>query len=391
MRIETVDFYYLSMPEVKNISDGSQDCLLVRVQADDYEGWGECEASPLVSIASFVCPISHGACRPIKDSIIGQELNSTEDIERIHRLVRRNSLNLLQTDHTLSGIDIALWDLIGKKFGEPIYKLLGYEKAFPKTAYASQLFGDTPDETYKKAKTVYEAGFKAAKFGWGPFGLGSVEDDERQILAARQGLGENTLLLVDAGTVWQSDVDRASARLKILEKYNVEWLEEPFTAEAINAYRKLAERCVSVKIAGGEGAHNPDMAQHLIDFGNIGYIQIDAGCIGGITAAVKVAKYVQNKNVKYVNHTFTTPLILSASIQPYAGMASHNLCEYPFEPSSLAKEIAYEKLVPDSHGQINLPERPGLGITPNLDTIRKYLVDVKIKVNKEVIFTNPVL
>ncbi|MDQ3854990.1 MAG: mandelate racemase/muconate lactonizing enzyme family protein, partial [Chloroflexota bacterium] len=114
MRIEAVDFYYLSMPEVLDIADGSQDALLVRVQAGQYVGWGECEASPLVSIASLVCPMSHSACKPVQESVVGQRLDSTDDIRRIGERVREQSLDLLQADHTLSGIDVALWDLLGK-------------------------------------------------------------------------------------------------------------------------------------------------------------------------------------------------------------------------------------------------------------------------------------
>ena len=114
MQIEAVDFYYLAMPEIRDIGDGSQDALLVRVQAGPYVGWGECEAAPLVSIASLVCPMSHSACKPVIASVLGQRLDDVADIARIGALVRANSADLLQADHTLSGIDIALWDLLGK-------------------------------------------------------------------------------------------------------------------------------------------------------------------------------------------------------------------------------------------------------------------------------------
>src|SRR3954451_1387461 len=106
MRIESVDFFYLSMPEVLDIGDGSQDALLVRVRAGNYTGWGECEAAPLVSIASLVCPMSHSACKPVAASVLGQSLGSVDDISRIGDLVRENSMDLLQADHTLSGIDM---------------------------------------------------------------------------------------------------------------------------------------------------------------------------------------------------------------------------------------------------------------------------------------------
>ena len=152
MKIENVDFFYLSMPEVLNIGDGSQDALLVRVEAGGYVGWGEGEAAPLVSIASLVCPMSHSACKPVQMSVVGQELNDVRDIYRIGDLVRAESMDLLQADHTLSGIDMALWDLLGKKLGAPVYQLLGYERAHPKTPYASMLFGDTPQETLEKVR-----------------------------------------------------------------------------------------------------------------------------------------------------------------------------------------------------------------------------------------------
>src|SRR3954469_5042441 len=127
MKIESVDFFYLSMPEVLDIGDGSQDMLLLRVPDSRGQiGWGECEAAPLVSIASLICPMSHSACKPVAASVIGQQLANVADIGRIGDLVRANSLDLLQADHTLSGIDMAMWDLLGRRLGEPVYRLLEY-------------------------------------------------------------------------------------------------------------------------------------------------------------------------------------------------------------------------------------------------------------------------
>jgi len=152
MIIDSVDFYYASMPEVTLEADGSQDALLVRVVADGLEGWGECEASPLTSIAAFVTPRSHGVCQPVSASVLGETVNGPDDILRIGRLVGRNSMDLLQAAHTWSGIEIALWDLLGKKRDEPVWRMLGYTQNHAKLPYASMLMGDTPQETLDRAR-----------------------------------------------------------------------------------------------------------------------------------------------------------------------------------------------------------------------------------------------
>lgn len=391
MKIETVDLFYLSMPEVLDIGDGSQDALLVRVQAGGLVGWGECEASPLVSIAGWVCPMSHSACKPVQASVLGQRLDDVADIARIGNLVRANSMDLLQTDHILSGIDVALWDLIGKRLQAPVYRLLGYARAYPKTPYASQLFGETPQQTLEKAWRVRQDGYCAAKFGWGPFGRGSVADDAAHLLAAREGLGRDGILLVDAGTVWGEDVAAAGLRLPTLRDCGVTWLEEPFVSGALAAYRALGAMSGAVKLAGGEGCHNVYMARQMLDDARLGYIQIDTGRIGGISVAKQVADDARTRGITYVNHTFTSHLALSASLQPYAGLEADALCEFPVELKPLAWDLTREHLLPDANGQIHVPDAPGLGVTPDFAAIRTYLVDVEIKVNGEVLYRTPVL
>jgi L-alanine-DL-glutamate epimerase-like enolase superfamily enzyme len=386
MKIEAVDFFYLSMPVVRDVGDGSQDALLVRVQAGGFAGWGECDASPLVSMASWNCPMSHSACKPLSASVLGQNLDSPADIRRINALVRANSFDLLQTAHTLSGIDIALWDLLGKKLNEPVYRLLGYRRAYPKLTYASQLFGDAPQATFRKAQEVARSGFRAAKFGWGPYGRGTVAEDAGHVRAAREGLGPDIMLLIDAGTVWGDDIAAAEKRLPALHDCAAVWLEEPFVCGALEAYKALSARSGSLKLAGGEGCHDLHQAKNMVDLSGLGYLQIDAGRIGGITTAKTVADYADSKSVRFVNHTFTTSLALSASIQPYAGLEQHSLCEYPSEPSALARELTSTRLIPDAQGFIRLPEKPGVGIEPDAGALKKYSVPVEIKVGSQVIF-----
>ena len=339
MKIEAVDFFYLSMPVVTTEGDGSQDALLVRVAAGGHMGWGECEASPLVSIAAFVCPMSHGACRPVGDAVLGQALDTPDDIARIARQIELDCMDLLQAPHTWSGVEMALWDLLGKVRSEPVWRLLGYKNAFRKLPYASQLFGDSPSDTLRLAKEASADRFRAVKFGWGPIGRSDLKTDVDHFQAAREGLGPKQFCWWIPARFLAKMSKSAAKRLPALEAVGAKWLEEPFHTGALNSYGTLARLCKNIKLAGGEGAHNFYMAQHLIDFGHVGYIQVDCGRIGGIGPAKRVADYAVARGVTFVNHTFTSHLALSASLQPYAGLREHEICEFPFAPKPLAREF----------------------------------------------------
>ncbi|MEI6477296.1 MAG: mandelate racemase/muconate lactonizing enzyme family protein [Actinomycetes bacterium] len=390
MKIESVDLFYVRMPEVLDIGDGSQDGLIARVRAGSFEGWGEAVASPVTSIASWIAPMSHSGCHPVIDSVMGETLDSPSDIARIARKVRSSSFyGIIQSDLTFSGIEIALWDLLGHAKEEPIYKLLGYKKAERKLPYASVLFGDTPEETKQKAVTMRGRGFSAIKFGWGPYGRTTVEVDASHVHAAREGIGADGHLMIDAGTVFGEDVDAAALRIPALAEANVKWYEEPVEAAAFSLYKKLSLVNPKVLIAGGEGAHNFLQAQNLIDHGGVGFIQIDTGYVGGIGSAYRVAQYAQSRGIQYINHTFTSQSALAASLHPFAGLKDSWMAEYPMEPKTLCQELTVNNIPIDSDGMISVNESPGLGIQFNTATVKKYLVNVEIKVENKVLYKTP--
>ncbi len=389
MKIEAVEFFYLSMPVVTDAGDGSQDALLVRVSAGGLTGWGECEASPLTSIAAYVCPMSHGACKPLRDVVLGKPLDGPDDIAALAAAVELECMDLLQAAHTFSGIEMALWDLLGRQRDVPVYTLLGYNKAYPKLPYASQLFGDTAHDTLAGCRAARDSGFRAVKCGWGPFGRGSLQDDRDHLQAARQGLGAEGTLLIDAGQIFREDVEAAAARIVMLDEVGATWFEEPFLGGAYEAYGALCARSGKVRIAGGEASHNFHMARQLIDYGKVSYIQIDCGRIGGLAPAKRVADYAAPRGVTYVNHTFTSHLALCASLQPFAGLKDHVICEYPFAPKPVAWDMTETHLTPDANGEVNVPSAPGLGITMSRDGIRKYIVDVEISAKGKLLYRTP--
>ncbi|MBL8588405.1 MAG: mandelate racemase/muconate lactonizing enzyme family protein [Methylobacteriaceae bacterium] len=389
MKIEQVDFFYYAMPEVTTEADGSQDVLLVRAAGGGHVGYGECEAAPLPTIAAFVCPMSHGVCRPVGASVLGERLDGPDDIRRMAQAVAYDSMDLLQAAHCWSGVEMALWDLLGKARQAPAWSLLGHARSLPRTPYASQLFGDTPQQTLDFGRAQRAAGFRAVKFGWGPIGRFGEAVDRDHFVAAREGIGEDGVLLVDVGQIYGEDVEAAARRLPALEQARAHWLEEPFHGHSYESYGALAGRS-RVRLAGGEAAHNVFMAKHLIDYGKIGFVQIDCGRIGGLGPARAVADHARARGVTYVNHTFTSHLALSASLQPYAGFEECEICEYPVKPKPVATAFCGTPLAPGAEGAVRAPERPGLGVDVDLAAARPYLLDIEIRVGGRRLYATPV-
>ena len=384
MKIENIQLFYLSMPEILDEADGSQDALIVKVEGGGLVGWGECEASPLTSIANFICPKSHSAANPIRDSIINKDLNNLNDIKKIIHSVKHRSLMIAQTPHTFSGIEVALLDLLAKKENCPIYSLLGMKKTNPKIAYASVLFGKTPQDTFQIAKDLKTKNFKAVKFGWENFGL-DLKSDEEHLIAARDAISNELELMIDVGAIWGTNVDEAEKRMRIFKNAKITWLEEPFFSDAFYEYSQLYKK-TDLPLAGGESCHSIESAKNMIRFGKVKFIQIDAGIAGGILAGKEICDFAENNNVEYVNHTFTSHLQLSSSLQPYASSTKSRFSEFPQQLKSLAWELTDNHILMDKNGYIDIPQDVGHGMKVNQNALDEYNVDVEIFVNKEKIF-----
>ena len=388
MKIIAVDPFYLKMPQITDTADGTQDTLVVRIQTDEgITGWGECDASPLVSLAVYCCPMSHGNIINIRESLIGEPLDNPNDVVRLHQKALRNGLDIQQIHHAYSGADIALWDIVGQRLGEPVHRLLEPQsQSHSKLPYASVLFGDTPEETYQIATRLREQGYRAAKFGWGPMGKFGEENDVALVRAAREGMGEDAQIMIDAGVVWGNDYETTYARAKQFAQFSPTWLEEPLAPDAIEAYMGLSKKNPPVPIAAGEGSGTYRMAEDLILHGGIQFVQIDVGRIGGITAAFRVRQLAEQHGIQYVNHTFKSHLSLAASLHVFTTNESFDLLEYPAEGSELAQHLTVERLEVGTDGKVGLTGKPGLGVHVDTDAMGAYLAPVGIQVGNETIF-----
>src|SRR6266704_384694 len=204
MKITRVEPIHLRLPDVNERCDGSQETLVVKVHTDaGLVGVGEVDSSSLVAKAIIEAPVSHKISRGLAECVAG------EDPFEIDRLVHRMYEGTLYFGRqgaviqAMSGIEIALWDIVGKATERPVYQLLGggFRKKF--RAYASILFGDTPAETERIGRQLVGQGYRAVKFGWGPMGQ-SEESDIAHVRAARQALGPAPELMVDTGLCWDT-------------------------------------------------------------------------------------------------------------------------------------------------------------------------------------------
>lgn len=274
--------------------------------------------------------------------------------------------------HTISGIDIALWDLLGKATGQPVGRLLGGRYRDRVRPYASLLM-EQPEALADKLQHLHAKGFRAFKIGWGPFGRQSDALDEAIVEAAREAVGPETLLMVDAGGsdgFWKHGYKWALRTAQMLAGFGVAWFEEPLRPDALEDYVLLREHS-PVPIAGGEvltrrQAFGPFLQARAFDV-----VQPDVTKCGGISEARRVAWMAQDCGVRYIPHGWNTAVGLAADLQLVSAIQDTELVEY-LTGSPYVDEIVSHPWVLDADGMLAIPDAPGLGVELDPDALSKY-------------------
>jgi L-alanine-DL-glutamate epimerase-like enolase superfamily enzyme len=269
--------------------------------------------------------------------------------------------------HAISGVDLALWDIAGKAMGRPVYQLLGgaYQKKL--RAYASSLFGDTPEETNRLARKFIERSFTAVKFGWGPFGRDEALDRDLAT-AARDGLGPNVDLMIDVGCCW--DWKTAVKREEMLRAFNPFWIEEPLAAEDVRGYGQLTKRS-QTRIAAGEGESGVPALARVIEEGGVDVIQPDFARCGGLTVGMRAADIAASNGCMVANHSFKSGVSIAASLHLLAAIPNAIAFEYCMAEGPLRQDLTVQKF-PVVDGYVSVPQEPGLGVELNMETVEKY-------------------
>ncbi len=264
--------------------------------------------------------------------------------------------------HTISGIDIALWDILGKATGQPIGRLLGgrhRERVFP---YASLLMRE-PAELAEELLARKAQGFRAFKIGWGAFGRVSHAMDEAIVRAAREAIGTECRLMVDAGgsdAHWGNRYKWAIRTADMLAAYDVSWFEEPLHPDALEEY-VLLRKAAPLPIAGGEVLTRRQAFLPWLQAGAFDIVQPDVTKVGGISEERRIAYLAEEYGARFIPHGWNTAIGLAADLQLASAFADTDLVEY-CTGSPYIDDLTAGGWSLDGDGMLAIPNGPGLGI-----------------------------
>jgi len=342
-----------------------EDCVhtLIAVVTDEgLVGWGSVFTNADLVRASL------SVLRPLYEN------ENALEPERVSEKLHQNTFWLGRggsITHTISGIDLALWDLLGKVCGQPVGRLLGGRYRDRVRPYASLLMRE-PERMADELLPVKERGFRAFKIGWGPFGKRSHAVDEAIVRAAREAVGPDSLLMVDAGAsdaFWPQNYKWAVRTAEMLAAYDVAWFEEPLPPDALDDYVAL-RNASKVPIAGGEvltrrQSFQPWLASRAFDI-----VQPDVTKCGGLSEQRRIAWMAADNGVRFIPHGWNTAVGLASDLQIASAFPGTDLVEY-LTGSPFIDEIVAGCWRLDEEGMLEIPSKPGLGIDLDCDGLAR--------------------
>jgi L-alanine-DL-glutamate epimerase-like enolase superfamily enzyme len=295
--------------------------------------------------------------------------------ERVSEKLRRTSFWIGRggtITHTISGIDIALWDILGKATGQPVGRLLGGRYRERVRPYASVL-ADEPARLRDTLAPLVASGYRAFKVGWGPLGKHGAREDEAIVRAARDAVGTEAQLMVDAGasdTFWPHGYSWALRTAEMLADYHVAWFEEPLPPDALDDFVELRRR-TSVPVAGGEVLTRRQSFTPFLSAGAFDIVQPDVTKVGGISESRRIAWMAEAHGARLIPHGWNTAVGVAADLQLASAFAHTDFIEY-IAGSPYVDDLAAGGWTLDGDGMLPIPAGPGLGIELDPEALERF-------------------
>lgn len=273
--------------------------------------------------------------------------------------------------HTIGGIDMAMWDVLGKVSGQPVGRLLGGRYRDRVTPYAS-LLADSVEQVSEEIGQLHEVGFRAFKIGWGALGRHGSQLDEKLVAAAREAAGE-TRLAVDFGASdanWPHDYKWALSTARMLAEYDVAWLEEPLDPDLVTEYAAL-RAASEVPIAGGEVLTRRQSFTSFLDAYAWDIVQPDVTKVGGLSEQRRIGWTAQDRGIRLIPHGWNTAVGLASDLQLASALPRTDLVEYK-TGSPYIDEVVTQPWTLDDAGMLAIPDQPGFGIELDPGALNRY-------------------
>jgi L-alanine-DL-glutamate epimerase-like enolase superfamily enzyme len=313
-----------------------------------------------------------GALRLLRPWCIGQSAIEPERLaEHLHQTSFWQGRGGSVT-HAISAIDIALWDLFGQATGQPVARLLGGYHRDRIKAYASVLF-EEPGRLHDKLQRIAGQGFRAIKMGWGKFGRIDRAYDELLVRTARDAVGPDVELMVDAGaseSFWPHSYKWAIECARMLAEYDVVWFEEALRPDAIEDFIRLREHA-PLPISSGEVLTRRQSFLPWLERGAVDIIQPDSTKVGGLSEARRIGWAAYDHDILLVSHGWNTAIGLAADLHLAASLPIARWVEY-LTPTPLIDGLVTTPFQLDGDGMLAIPTAPGLGITLDPEGLEKY-------------------
>ncbi len=375
MKITQIEVIELRIPGWPGETfDGSYDNCVVLIHTDGgVTGLAEVDSVPSVIRAIIEAPRSHTHAMGLGAALIGQDPDNIEALwERMYDATSYYGRRGVVI-HAISAIDIALWDIRGKVRGQPLAELLGGPKRSRVLAYGTVYpLGETPGDVRRNIDRGLKLGLRAIKIVADPFWRDDLENAAALIRTAREHVGPDIRLMVDAATAW-AHAEEGLPLMPIFREYDFAWLEAPLPLDDLEGHARF--QGFGVPIGGGDlGLTTRFQYEAMFEIGQIDIAQPDVTMVGGLTELLRLSAMVRVRGKRIVTHGYKSNITIAANLGFLAQHWADEPAEYSTSQSPLRWQLTKESFPIDRDGMIAVPSTPGLGVSLDPATVERYRV-----------------